>query len=150
MGPLKLINDLPRNFLVMNGDVLTDLNFEDFYNSHINNDAQFTISSKIRETKIDYGVLETDKKNQLIQFKEKPIIDFEVSMGIYMLNRDILKVVPANNSYGFDDLMKDMLIKKLPVEVKPFNGYWLDIGRPDDYRLAIEDFDKIKSRFLND
>ena len=149
IGPLKLINDLPDNFLVMNGDVLTDLNFKDFYKYHINNGALFTISSKIRKSKIDYGVLETNNK-ELISFKEKPSINFEVSMGIYMLSKKILDIVPSDELYGFDDLMNQMLKSKQMVKVKPFDGYWLDIGRPDDYRLAIEDFEKIKSQFIDD
>ncbi len=149
IGPLKLINDLPDNFLVMNGDVLTDLNFKDFYKYHINNGALFTISSKIRKSKIDYGVLETNNK-ELISFKEKPSINFEVSMGIYMLSKKILDIVPSDELYGFDDLMYQMLQSKHMVKVKPFDGYWLDIGRPDDYRLAIDDFEKIKSQFLDD
>ena len=149
IGPLKLINDLPDNFLVMNGDVLTDLNFNEFYNYHINNGALFTISSKIRKSKIDYGVLETNNK-ELISFKEKPSINFEVSMGIYMLSKKILDIVPSDELYGFDDLMYQMLQSNHMVKVKPFDGYWLDIGRPDDYRLAIDDFEKIKSQFLDD
>ena len=149
IGPLKLINDLPDNFLVMNGDVLTDLNFNEFYKYHINNGALFTISSKIRKSKIDYGVLETNNK-ELISFKEKPSINFEVSMGIYMLSKKILDIVPSDELYGFDDLMNQMLKSKQMVKVKPFDGYWLDIGRPDDYRLAIEDFEKIKSQFIDD
>ena len=149
IGPLKLINDLPDNFLVMNGDVLTDLNFNEFYKYHINNGALFTISSKIRKSKIDYGVLETNNK-ELISFKEKPSINFEVSMGIYMLSKKILDIVPSNELYGFDDLMYQMLQSNHMVKVKPFDGYWLDIGRPDDYRLAIDDFEKIKSQFLDD
>ena len=150
MGPLKLINDLPENFLVMNGDILTDLDYSEFYNYHINKKANFTISSKSRNSKIDYGVLETNKNNQLINFKEKPSLDFEVSMGVYMINKKILELVPKNFQYGFDDLMKEMLKRKFPVEVKLFKGYWLDIGRPDDYNLAIDDFEKIRGQFLND
>ena len=150
MGPLKLINDLPENFLVMNWDVLTDLDYSKFFNYHLNKNANFTISSKVRKSKIDYGVLETNNENKLSSFKEKPSIDFEVSMGVYMINKRILELVPENLQYGFDDLMKEMLKKDFPVEVKAFDGYWLDIGRPDDYNLAIDDFEKIRGRFLND
>lgn len=143
IGPLKLIKDLPENFLVMNGDVLTNLNFKDFYNWHIQNKNIYTISSQIRQQKNDYGVLETDNKNKLIGFHEKPITEFNVSMGVYMANRRILDFIPNNKAYGFDHLMIDLIKAGKNASVKPFNGYWLDIGRPDDYAKAFEDIDKI-------
>ena len=150
IGPLKLINDLPDNFLVMNGDVLTDLNYSKFFQYHVENNNYYTISSKIRTTKNDYGVLKTNNENELIDFQEKPEVDFEVSMGIYMVKREILDIVPEDEYYGFDSLMYEMLKRSIPVKVKPHQGYWLDIGRPDDYLLAIEDFSNIKNKFLND
>jgi NDP-mannose synthase len=143
MGPLKLIKDLPENFLVMNGDVLTDLNFSDFYFDHIANNNIFTISGFEREEKIEYGVLET-KQNILTGFNEKPKYSFIVSMGIYMVNRQVLSFIPENKAYGFDDLMLYLLEVNNPALVKVFKGYWLDIGRPDDYMEAIEKFEKVK------
>ncbi|MDP2685104.1 MAG: sugar phosphate nucleotidyltransferase [bacterium] len=143
MGPLKLIQDLPENFLIMNGDVLTDLSFGDFYNWHINNNYIFTISSFIRSHKNDYGVLEVDKLNNLTGFQEKPITIFNVSMGVYMANKRILDYIPENEAYGFDNLMLELISKNENVSVKSFSGYWLDIGRPDDYAKASEDIDKI-------
>ena len=88
MGPLKLINDLPENFLVMNGDILTDLDFNEFYKYHLQNKSLFTISSKIRSQKIDYGVLESTENGYLSEFIEKPEKEFLVSMGIYMVNQE--------------------------------------------------------------
>lgn len=143
MGPLKLIEDLPDNFLIMNGDVLTDLNFCDFYKWHINNKNVFTISSYERKHKNDYGVLEVDKSNKLIGFQEKPVTTFNVSMGVYMANKKILNYIPENEAYGFDHLMLELIEKKENASVIPFDGYWLDIGRPDDYAKACEDIDKI-------
>jgi NDP-sugar pyrophosphorylase family protein len=150
MGPLKLIKDLPDNFLVMNGDILTDLNFSDFYDNHAINNNLFTISSFTREQKIDYGVLEIDQSNVLTGFIEKPLKSFEVSMGIYMVSSKILEYIPENAAYGFDNLMLSILKDKKNVSVKNFNGYWLDIGRPDDYMQAIEEFGEMKSRFINE
>jgi NDP-mannose synthase len=143
MGPLKLINDLPDNFLIMNGDVLTDLDFGAFYNYHTNNRNIFTISSYFRNHKNDYGVLETDEKGYLIDFKEKPITKFNVSMGVYMANKSILEFIPNNQAYGFDHLMLELIKRNKNASVKPFEGYWLDIGRPDDYAQACEDVEKI-------
>ena len=148
MGPLKLINDLPDNFLVMNGDILTDLNYSDFYNEHQLNNRLFTISSYIREHKIDYGVLQSDANCMLEGFHEKPSTSYNVSMGIYMLSKRVLSYVPANTPFGFDSLMIDLLKAKESVYVKSFKGYWLDIGRPDDYMQAIDEFSEMRNKFL--
>ena len=141
MGPLKLIKDLPKNFLVMNGDVLTDLDFTDFYNFHVDNKNIFTISSFLREHKIDYGVLEVSKNDELIGFKEKPSMLYKVSMGVYMVNRKILDFIPSNVAYGFDNLMLDLIKAEKLANIKIHSGYWLDIGRPDDYEKACEDYE---------
>jgi len=141
MGPLKLINDLPDNFLIMNGDVLTDLNFKDFYNWHVDKNNIYTISSYIRTHKNDYGVLEVDGSGKLSGFHEKPITRFNVSMGVYMANKGILEFIPENEPFGFDDLMLVLIDKKKNATVKPHNGYWLDVGRPDDYAKACLDFE---------
>jgi NDP-sugar pyrophosphorylase family protein len=149
MGPLKLIKDLPNHFLVMNGDILTDLNYELFYNEHVNENSLFTISAYQREQLIDYGVLETID-GKLTAFIEKPSKSFDVSMGIYMVSKEITKLIPENTPYGFDTLMLDSLKENLDIKVKKFNGYWLDIGRPDDYKQAIDQFTTMKSKFLNE
>ena len=148
MAPLRIISELPDNFLVMNGDILTDLNFSDFYEEHVTSQKIFTVSSYKREQKIDYGVLEVDSYGHLSAFKEKPSSHHIVSMGIYMVNHNILNFIPKNESYGFDNLMLDLLKSKKSVAVKTFTGYWLDIGRPDDYMQAIAEFEKLRSRFL--
>ena len=147
MGPLKLIADLPENFLVMNGDILTDLVYADFYNKHVQQGSIFTISSHLREEMIDYGVLQTEA-GKLTGFKEKPKNTYEVSMGIYMLNKRVLPFIPNDTPYGFDQLMLALLAKKEPVAVNTFTGLWLDIGRPDDYIEAIEQFDQLKSKIM--
>lgn len=148
MAPLKLIKDLPDNFLVMNGDILTDLNYNEFYEYHIKNKNIFTISSYQREVKSEFGVLELDNQNNLVGFKEKPIQKYNVSMGIYMASKKAVKYIPENTFYGFDHLMLDLIKNNKSPSVKPFNGYWLDIGRPDDYEQAIEEFDRLKDKFF--
>lgn len=141
MGPLKLIPDLPDNFLVMNGDVLTDINFSEFYNEHVENKAIFTISAYERDHKVDYGVLESDENNKLVAFKEKPILHYNVSMGVYMVNKKCLDIIPEDTFYGFDHLMIDLIKNETPATVRPYKGYWLDIGRPDDYEQACNEFE---------
>ena len=148
MGPLNLIKDLPEKFLVMNGDILTDLDYADFYDSHDAGRNVFTISSHIREHRVDYGVLQVNELRQLCGFQEKPVSLYEVSMGIYMVSRKVLDYIPSNHPYGFDNLMLDLVMHGQPVAVKRYEGYWRDIGSPDDYAQAIDEFDRMKTRFL--
>ena len=150
MGPLKRIGDLPEHFLVMNGDVLTDLDFTALHAEHTGANRLFTISSYRREQKVDYGVLVTSSQGTLEGFQEKPVTPYEVSMDIYMVSRAILPYVPAHGPYGFDDLMRDLLKAHQTVHVRKFGGYWLDIGRADDYQQAIDEFAGMKQRFLHE
>ena len=143
MGPLTLIEDLPENFLIMNGDILTDLDYEKFYNEHVESGKIFTISSHKREQVNEYGVLDVNGESVLTGFYEKPVTEFIVSMGIYVANKSILDYIPYNTAYGFDNLMLDLLKDKKEVSVKTYEGYWLDIGRPDDYATACNDIDNI-------
>jgi NDP-mannose synthase len=147
MGPLKLISELPEHVLVMNGDILTDLPFGNFFDSHVSHESAFTICSHERKEKIDYGVLDTEN-GMLTGFREKPVSTYEVSMGIYMVSRQAADKIPANAPYGFDQLMLQLLKEQLPVRVEKYSGLWLDIGRPDDYLEAIEKFDQLKEKIL--
>lgn len=149
MGPLKLIDDLPDNFLVMNGDVLTDLDFADFHDEHVHSHRIFTISSKSREHRIDYGVLDVNDDGRLTGFREKPKVTYDVSMGVYMVALKTLDFIPSSESFGFDSLMLKLIELNQDVAVKPFSGYWLDIGRPDDYAKAIDEFEEMKDSILN-
>ncbi|MFC1634602.1 NDP-sugar synthase [Planctomycetota bacterium] len=149
MGPLRLIKDLPEHFLVMNGDILTDLDYADLYQSHVDSRAIGTISTYERETKIDFGVLKYDGEKKLIaDFVEKPVEHFCVSMGVYMFSREIIKFIPEGIPFGFDDLILKFIEEKQDIRAHPFGGYWLDIGRPDDYDKANNEFDKIVDHLL--
>jgi NDP-sugar pyrophosphorylase family protein len=136
MGPLKLIKNLPENFLVLNGDVLTDLSFSEFFKKHCENKHPFSISSYKREINSDFGVLEINEKYQLVGFREKPKIPFEVSMGIYAMNYAVLEEIPPNKPFGFDELMLYFLAQGKIPHVYNHSGFWLDIGRPEDYEQA--------------
>ena len=149
MGPLGLISDLPDHFLVMNGDVLTDLDFNVFFSTHALNNTLFSISTHHRDHRIDYGVLESDATGCLTRFIEKPTTSYEVSMGVYMVSREIIRYLPSGRPYGFDQLMIDLLAQGREVIVRPFDGYWLDIGRPDDYMQAIDEFASMRGRLLD-
>ena len=149
MGPLRSIKNLPKNFLVMNGDILTDLNFNKLFEKHIKNKNLFTISSYERNELIDYGLLETNKHKILTKFVEKPHKKYQVSMGIYVLSKNILKYIPKNRFFGFDNLMYKLLKIKKKVKVFKHNGCWLDIGRPSDYIAANEQFKKMRKKLLH-
>lgn len=146
VAPISLIKGLPQDFLVMNGDLLTDLDFRQLFSLHTSGNALLTVSTYHRTTKIDFGVLELDPAdNKVTGFVEKPEYSFNVSMGVYAMNRKVLDFIPRNKAFGFDNLMLCLLEKKIPVNVFPYNGYWLDIGRPDDYEKANEDLVKLSS-----
>jgi NDP-mannose synthase len=148
MGPLKLINDLPSDFLVLNGDILTDMNFKGFYEYHIHEKNHFSVSCHKRNLNSEFGVIEFDSLGTITSFKEKPIYKLDVSMGIYAINSSILNMIPPNIQYGFDHLMLDLIKANNPAKVKLHSGYWLDIGRPDDYIKAIDDFEQLKENFI--
>jgi NDP-sugar pyrophosphorylase family protein len=148
IGPLHLIRDLPDAFLLMNGDVLTDLPFDSVLAAHTSSGSLFTVAAFRRTHTIDYGVLETDQGGQLTAFREKPTVDYTVSMGVYGVSREVLSLVPAGEPYGFDSLMRDLLVRGERVHVYPHQGYWADIGRPDDYMEAIDEFERLKARLL--
>jgi NDP-mannose synthase len=141
MGPLKLINDLPVNFLVMNGDVISDIDLCKFYEDHAGQNSLFTIAAYNRVQKVDYGVLDVEN-NKLEGFQEKPSLNYKVSMGIYMVNRSVVSLIPENTFFGFDHLMYEMIKNNKPVDVNIHEGYWLDIGRPDDYEQAVNDLEE--------
>ena len=148
IGPLRLIPKLDDDFLVMNGDILTDLDFSAFMKAHRSKKALATIATYKRDTTIDFGVLEKDVDDRIVAFREKPTYHFDVSMGIYAFSKKILGFVPKQKPFGFDQLMVSLTKKNAEVYSYPFSGYWLDIGRPDDYARSIEEFERYKDRFL--
>lgn len=140
IAPLKLLQNLPDHFLLMNGDLLTDLNFVDLYNHHISSGALVTIGTYTRKVAIDFGVVQVDNK-RVSGFVEKPNYEYNVSMGVYVFNRKVMDFVPKNKPYGFDQLMLDLLAADQDIHVYPFSGYWLDIGRPEDFDRANHDIE---------
>ena len=145
MGPLKLIRDLPDDFLVMNGDILTDLNYAEFMRSHISQKCSFTVSAASRNQQIDYGVLQVSEDGLLSGFEEKPVLPYLVSMGVYCLNKSILDWIPDGKPFGFDQLVVDLITKRQSIHVIKHAGYWLDIGRPDDYQKAVDDWPSVRA-----
>ncbi len=148
IGPLRLIPDLDDMFLVMNGDILTDIDYRKLVEAHNKSGAIATVATYQRDVNIDFGVLERNETNRITAFREKPTFHFDVSMGIYVFSKRILEYVPPGTPFGFDQLMYTLIDKGEAVNSFPFSGYWLDIGRPDDYARSIEEFERLKDRFL--
>jgi mannose-1-phosphate guanylyltransferase len=138
VGALSLLrNELDSTFLVLNGDILTDLNLNAFVAAHRKNGAALTVATTRRFIQVDFGVLE-DEEGWVTQFREKPRLTYLVSTGIYCMEASILDLIPTGISFGFDDLMNCMLQRDLPVRVFLHSGLWLDIGSVDDFRKAQE------------
>ncbi|HEX2897419.1 MAG TPA: sugar phosphate nucleotidyltransferase, partial [candidate division Zixibacteria bacterium] len=144
IGPLRLIQNLPENFIVANSDILTDLDFKILYDTHLKNNAKITVATHTRKIPIEFGVLSVDDKGMVTSFQEKPELNLAVSMGIYVFNKSILNLVPNDQPFGFDELVFELIDKKVPIHTFPYSGYWLDIGRPDDYQRANDEADRFE------
>lgn len=141
IGALSLLRgEFHDSFLVLNGDVLTDLNLNAFSSAHRGKDGLLTVAMARRVVPIDFGVIESEN-GQVVSFREKPTLLNTVSMGIYCMRPEILEHIPLGVPFGFDDLMYCMLGKRLPVHTFLHDGFWMDIGR-------IEDFQKVQAEDL--
>jgi NDP-mannose synthase len=148
IGPvLNFLDRLPEHFIVMNGDVLTDLNYAELLDFHINSHAPLTVATYERNVKIDFGTLET-VNGHIVRFQEKPTLHYRVSMGVYAMSRKTLAAYPRNVPFGFDDLVLDLLARGQKPRAYEFDGYWLDIGRPEDYDEANRTFEEYRSILL--
>jgi NDP-sugar pyrophosphorylase family protein len=149
-GPLATIDGLDETFLMLNGDVLTTLDFGELMRAHREAGNALTIATHRREVRIDYGVMHTDEANRLVGYEEKPTLFYEVSMGIYALEPSVRELVPADAPFDLPDLVLALLAAGRPVGAFPYDGYWLDIGRHDDYEQAIADFEELRPRLFRD
>lgn len=149
-APLKLIESLDDQFLVMNGDLLTDLSFIDFANYHLENKNVVTVCIYQKEVKIDLGVLKLSDTQKIIDYIEKPVYNFSVSMGIYAMDKSVLDFLPENEYYDLPNLILKLIEENEKLGGYNFKGIWLDIGRPADYQHAIDLFESDeKERFLS-
>jgi NDP-mannose synthase len=146
VGPVKQVADLPETFLVLNGDLLTDVNLTALLAEHVASGARLTVATYKRDSQIDFGVVDVDERSgHVVGFSEKPTYHFVVSTGIYVYSRRLLDDVP-DGPYGFDQLMLEMLARNEPINTYVHDGYWLDIGRPEDYEKANADLERIVSK----
>jgi NDP-sugar pyrophosphorylase family protein len=147
-GPLSLVPGLTHRFLVMNGDVLTTINYSDMLAHHQASGAIGTVAVYPRSVKINLGVVEYDNQYHLTDYIEKPTHRYQVSMGIYIFEPRVLDFIPPNVRLDLPDLVKQLVAAGETVNCYPYNGYWLDIGRPDDYQKAVADFERLADELL--
>ena len=148
IGPLTLIDGLTDDFIVMNADLLTDLDFADLWSYHQKHGGIATVATYVKTTKLELGVLNLDSQERLLGFEEKPTLKHTVSMGIYVFSRRILDYIPQSTFFGFDTLMLELLKRGETVRAYRFDGRWLDIGVPADYEKAQEELETRRERYL--
>ena len=148
LGAIAQVRDLQEPFLVMNGDLLTDLDYRRLYEQHVKSGAQLSIGVYQKPVPISLGVFDLDARHQIVGFREKPVINFPCSMGVYVFNPELVRLVPARGVFGFDDLMAVCLKQHIPMQAFLFDGLWLDIGRAEDYAQASELLAAHRARLL--
>ncbi len=144
IGALGLMEDFEHDtLLVMNSDLLTNINFEDFYREFITKEADFGVASIPYQVNIPYAVLETDEE-KVISFKEKPTYTYYSNAGIYLMKKEVINHIPKNAFYNATDLMEQLISINKKVIFYPLLGYWLDIGKHEDFKKAQEDIKHIR------
>jgi NDP-mannose synthase len=146
-GPLTMIPGLDETFMVMNGDILTTLNYQALIRHHQEHQAALTIAMHQKDVHIDLGVLETDACGYLTSYNEKPLYKFEVSMGVYVYEPSVLRYMPRGCHLDFPDLVQLLLEKGEKVSGYHSEDYWLDIGRREDYELAQSEYSSRAAEF---
>lgn len=148
-APLRLVEGLDDTFILMNGDVLTTLDYKDLIRHHRRSRNLLTIATHERPSRIDYGVLKlghNGNRNRVRAYIEKPETTSTVSMGIYVLEPRVLEYLPASGCFDFPDLVQVLLANMEPVGAYRFDGLWFDIGRRDDYEEAVAAWSRLETR----
>jgi len=148
VGPIALIDNLEEDFLAMNGDILTDANYKDIFDYHKKQGVIFTIGMIKKHVPITLGVIKSTEDNFIKDFIEKPNAAYNVSMGIYIFNKKILNYIKKGEYLDIPTLIHKLLKDNEKVACYPYDGFWLDIGRKEDYEKAQEEFEKIKDKLL--
>jgi NDP-sugar pyrophosphorylase family protein len=154
VGALALLDGLDEDFLVMNGDVLTDLAYGEFLEQHRTSGAAASVAAHKREVQVSLGVLQFENEedaDRLTGYIEKPTYHYEVSMGVYAFSPRAIEQIEPNQRLDFPDLVLRLLDAGETVRARRSeNDYWLDIGRHDDYETAMDEFERMRDRFLPD
>lgn len=147
-GPLALVTGLDDTFFVMNGDLLTDLDYHAMLDAHRRSGALVTVGLYQRTHTVDFGVVEVDERGGISGYVEKPSFQYLVSMGVYVMEPSVLGFVMTGERLDLPELVNRLLEAGESVNTYLHTGYWLDIGRPDDYERAQADFPALKERLL--
>jgi len=139
----KIDNFVHEHVLVSNSDVLTNLDYEDFYLDFLKKDADFAVVTIPYKVSIPYAVLETSNGN-VVDFKEKPTYTYYSNGGIYLMKRDVLSYIPKNTHFNATDLMEKLILENKKVVSYPLLGYWLDVGKHEDFEKAQNDINSTK------
>jgi NDP-sugar pyrophosphorylase family protein len=132
----------------MNGDLLTTLDFAEMVRFHRERGAIATVGLHPKDVKIDLGVIETDAEGRVTEYIEKPTLSYEVSIGMYVMQPEVLDHLPRGERFDLPDLVRRLTARGLPVVGYRFDGHWLDIGRHEDYLSAVELMERERSAFL--
>jgi NDP-mannose synthase len=146
VGALGVMDGIPdAPFVVMNGDVLSDLSFAELLQSHEREDPELTIASFNRTVRDELGIIEIDGGRRVVGYHEKPEHRYLVSMGIYVLTPAAVELVPTGERMDFPDLVQALLQADRKVHSHVHDGYWMDLGRPDDFARANDEFAGLQS-----
>jgi len=149
-GPLALLDDLDDTFLVMNGDLLTSIDFLDLLGSHRARGAAITVGLFEKQVPLDLGVVETSEDGRVTNYIEKPTLTYDVSVGIYAMQPAVLQHIDRGERLDLPDLVLRLIAAGADVHAYRFSGTWFDIGRPDDYAAASEHFERERDELLAD
>jgi NDP-mannose synthase len=149
-GSLTMVPGLNETFLVMNGDLLTTLSFQRLIQHHRDQRAALTIAVHKKRMKVDLGVLVTDPDGCVTDYREKPEFDYLVSMGIYVYEPRVLEYIEKNSYLDFPDLVLKLIKAGERVVSYHSDDIWLDIGRHEDYQLAVREFEAHRGEFCAD
>ncbi len=145
IGSILLVNQFQYDdILVMNSDLLTNIDFEDFYTTFKEAEADMAVAATSYHVDVPYAVLEVDGENLATSIKEKPRYTYYSNAGIYFLKKELLNMIPKETFFDITDLMEAVLAAQKKLITYPITGYWLDIGKPEDYKQAQEDIKHIK------
>lgn len=144
IGAVSQISDFKHDtVLVTNSDILTNLDYEHFYLDFINQDAAMSVATIPYDVSIPYAVLET-KNGTILDLKEKPTYTYYSNGGIYLIKKEVLDRIPKRQHFNATDLIEDLMESGKKVISYPLLGYWLDIGKHEDFKKAQVDIDQIK------
>jgi len=145
IGSVLLVENFKHDdIIVMNSDLLTNIDFADFYKMFKESSADMVVATTSYNVDVPYAVLEVDNANAVKSLKEKPRYTYYSNAGIYILKKELLKMIPQDTFFDITDLMDKILEMNLKLVTYPINGYWLDIGKHEDFKKAQEDIKHIK------